>query len=110
MVEDINGTSSSIETTTSDTVSTDLLVDKGNQVGLRSATTVKLALGRTSREELDGRVAGNTLILCNRLAVISLGVNLSNDNVGLKEEVLGQLLPGRSQVLAVYLKLACIKA
>lgn len=106
VVKDINGTSGSIETATSNTVSSNLFVDEGNQVLLRSATIVELALGRAGGEELDGRVTGDTLVLCNGLAVVGFSVNLANNDVGLEQKVLSQLLPGRSQVLAVYFKLA----
>ena len=80
---------------------TSLLVDELDKGLLRSCTGVRLGLGGALGEELDCRETGNTLFLGEGAGVLSLGVDLGDNNAGLKGEVLGEGFPGRSEGLAV---------
>lgn len=100
-VQSGNGSSKTVKTATSNTVSTGLLVDELDEILLGAAARVLLALLVASTEPLDGWVGRNALLLGDGLAVRSFGVNLGNDNLGLVGKVSSERLPRRSQILAV---------
>jgi hypothetical protein len=82
-------------------VCTSLLVDELDKGLLRSWAGVRLGLSGALGEELDCREAGNTLFLGEGAGVLGFGVDLGDNNTGLKGEVLGEGFPGRSEGLAV---------
>lgn len=100
-VESGNGAGGGIEAAACGTVSAGLLVDVCNQGLLGAATLVRNSFGGTLGEELDGGVGLDALVLCRGLCVWCFGVNLGDQDSGLGLEVVGELLPDRSQRFAV---------
>lgn len=102
LIENGEGASGGINTAAGGAVGTGLLVEEGNKGLLRTATVVVLGSGAALGEELDGGIRGHTIIVGGGLAVLSLGINLGNDDVGLVGEGGGKRLPSGGKALAVY--------
>lgn len=100
-VECVYQTRGSAETTTLCAVGTSLLVQEGHQVFLGAAAVVGLALLAAGGEELNGRIGAHALLLGGGLAVLGISINLGDDDVDLVLEIVGELLPGGCEVLAV---------
>lgn len=103
-VQNGDGACQAVKTATDGAVGTSLLVDELNKGLLGACAGVRLGLGGALGEELDGRESGDTLFLGQGTGVLSFGVDLGNNNVGLEGEVLGECFPGRSEGLAVWRK------
>ena len=78
-----------------------LLVQELDEIGLGAATVVILGGGASLGEKLDRGEAGNAVLLSGLLAVGGIRINLGDGDLGLAGKGSGELLPGRSEVLAV---------
>lgn len=101
LVQNGDGSGQVVKTTTDGTVGTSLLVDELDKGLLGASAGVSHGLGGALGEELDGREPGDTLLLAQGTGVLSFGVNLSDNDVGLEGEVVGESFPRRSEGLAV---------
>lgn len=79
----------------------DLLVDVLGEVLLATSALVGDGLLGAGREELDGWVGRNTILLSNGLSLGRVGVDLGDQDVRISGEVGGDGLPCRSKLLAV---------
>ena len=85
-----------------------LLVDVLDEGVLGTATLVRNAVLAAGREELDGRVRADALLLGDGLAVGRLGINLGDDDILIVVKVVSKSLPRGGEVLAVLIsQLAC---
>lgn len=100
-VESGDGASSDVKATTNSTVGTGLLIEVLDKSILGTATLVGDRLLGTLREELDGRVALDALLLSSGLCVLGFSINLGDEDVGFVGVSVGELLPDRSKSLAV---------
>jgi hypothetical protein len=100
-LEGLDGATSGVETATNSAVGARVLVEVLDEGVLRAATLVQDRLGGALLEELDGRVRGNALLGGKGLCVLSLGINLGDQDVGLVDEVVGEGLPDGGEGLAV---------
>lgn len=101
-VQRLDSASNGVETTTDDTVGAGLLVDPVNKSLLAATTLVGDSLLATGGEPLEGRVGLDTLLLSNSLTVGCLSVDLGDQDVLVIDEGVGEVLPGRSEGLAVW--------
>lgn len=84
-------------------------VEELDKIGLATGTIVELGLGLARGEELDGGVRLDALLLRDALAVLSLNIDLGDNNMGLVGKGEGEVLPDRGEVLAVCEQLAKIQ-
>lgn len=79
-----------------------LLVDEVDKVVLGATALVVFRGGAALREELDGRVGLDALVLGRLLCVGGLGVDFGDDDGGfLRGEGRGEGFPGRGEGFAV---------
>ncbi len=107
-IESLDGAASGIETTADSTVGAGMLVEELNESIFRASALVWAGLGRALLEELDGGVRGDALLLCKGLGVLGFGIDLSNQDVGLVDEGVGESFPGGGKRLAVWVALAIV--
>lgn len=100
-VERLDGARVRVQAAADGAVRAGLLVQERDEVRLAAATTVGLGLLGAGGEVLDGRVGADALRLGGSLAVIGLGIDLGNQDIGLVLVVLGELLPCGNELLAV---------
>lgn len=96
-----DGAGNGIETTTNGTAGAGPLVNPVKERLLGAAAAVDLGLGGALGEPLDSRVRGDALGGGGALAVLGLGIDLSDQNVVIQDEVLGNALPNRGEALAI---------
>jgi hypothetical protein len=107
-VERLDGATGGIETAANSAVGTGVLVEVLDERVLGTSALVRSGLKGTLLEELDGRVRGDALLLCESLCVLGFGVNLGDKDVGLVNESVGESLPDGGEGLAVCKVLALI--
>lgn len=78
-----------------------LLVDVGNEVTLAAATLVCNSILAAGGEVLDGRVGCNSVLLSCSFAIGGIGIDLGDDNVRFADEVVGENVPSRGELLAI---------
>lgn len=100
-VEGSNRAGDGVELAARDTVGAGLLVDVLDEGVLGTATLVRNAVLAAGREELDGRVRADALLLGDGLAVGRLGINLGDDDILIVVKVVSKSLPRGGEVLAV---------
>lgn len=76
-------------------------VEEVDEVLLRATALVWESLSATLLEVLDGGVGLYALVLCKGLGVLGFSVDLSDQDVRLVGEVVGEGLPDGSEGLAV---------
>jgi hypothetical protein len=74
-------------------VSTGLLVHPANNICLGTSSVILDWLGASLREELDGWVRGNSLVLGGGFSIVGFSVDLGDNYVWLVDEVGSSLLP-----------------
>jgi hypothetical protein len=82
-------------------VGTSVGVEEVDEVLLRAAALVWKSFGAALLEVLDGGVGLDALLLCEGLGVLGFGVNLSNQDIRLVDEVVCEGLPDGGESLAV---------
>jgi hypothetical protein len=100
-VQDGDGTGELIKTAADGAVGASLLVQELNKGLLGAGAGVGLGLSRAFGEELDGGVSGYALLLGQGAGVLGFGVDLCDDDIGFKGEVIGEGFPGWGKGLAV---------
>ena len=78
-----------------------LLVEEGNEIGLRASTLVLLWLLAALGEVFYSRVAGDALLLSCGLSVLSFGIDLRNQDSSFVLEIGSKLLPDGCERFAV---------
>lgn len=101
-IERFNGTTNGIETTADSAVRSSIRVEEFDEIGFSASAIVRKSLGGALLEVLDRGVRRDTLVLSESLAVLSFGIHLGNNDIGFVGESVGELLPDRLEVLAVY--------
>src|SRR5205809_1319061 len=79
-----------------------LLIEEFDKVCLAAAALVRLGFCGALREELDGRIGANPLLLCCSHCIGRFSVNLSDQDAGFADEVIGDALPDWSQRFAIW--------
>jgi hypothetical protein len=82
-----------------------VLVEELDESLFGATALVRGGLGGTLLEELDGRVRGDALLLSESLCVLSFGIDLGDQDVGLVDKGVGEGLPDGSEGLAVWMLL-----
>lgn len=100
-VEAGNDAGCGIEETACRAVGAGLLVDEGDEVGFRAAARVGFAVLGSLGEELDRGVRLDAVALGGGFGGFTFAVDEADGDVGFGGEVLGNLLPGGLQALAV---------
>jgi hypothetical protein len=101
-VEGLDGATSGIKTATDGAVGAGVLVEILDERVLGTGTLVRGGLERALLEELDCRVRRDALLLGKSLRILSFGIDLGDQDVGLVNESIGKSLPDGSEGLAVW--------